>query len=248
MQKTKVVAIIDAFSTGKYLASELERHELASIHIQSRVDITDIFGATDSSGFSATVSFDGNMQWLLDCLKEFEVVSVSAGTDGVTFCNNAPEIQLAAEKIIGKTNRLGFENNQILAQTFLFGKAYVVNTVSYAGRHLVTDICCCHKKPVKGAGFVHDCEELLPAEGPIQQELKRYVFAALDALQVEHGPGHFEIMMTPDGPRIVEMDAKIQGGVNPYAQKFCLGKTQLEMTALMIADPDRFLKITDLDY
>jgi biotin carboxylase len=53
----------------------------------------------------------------------------SAASDGVTICESIDEVKTAIEKILNQENRLGIKNEEILAQEFLNGTQYFVNTV-----------------------------------------------------------------------------------------------------------------------
>lgn len=136
----------------------------------------------------------------------------------------------------------------MLVQSFLEGQEYVVNTVSHNSKHHLTDIRLCHKMHVSGAGFVAGAEELLSADESVSQALKAYAFKALDLLKIVHGPGHFEIMLTEEGPKIIEMGARIQGGINPEANAVCLSLQQLDKTIDAYLAPSRFLSYHENDY
>lgn len=58
---------------------------------------------------------------------------------------------------------------------------------------------------------------LLPSclTAPVQQEVVDTAGAALRALRFAHGVAHTEVMLTADGPRIIEVNARI-GGALPY--------------------------------
>lgn len=60
----------------------------------------------------------------------------SAGGEGVKVCYNLAEIKAAYHDIMStKINMLGFENIAVILQYYIQGHEYVVNTVSYAGKH-----------------------------------------------------------------------------------------------------------------
>ena len=46
----------------------------------------------------------------------------------------------------------------------------------------------------------------MPAAGEAARALASYAVAALDALGWQWGPGHIELMLTPRGPRLVEVN------------------------------------------
>jgi biotin carboxylase len=58
---------------------------------------------------------------------------------------------------------------------------------------------------------------LLPSclSDPQQEQVRELAGAALRALGFEHGVAHTEIMLTADGPRIIEVNARV-GGALPY--------------------------------
>lgn len=188
---------------------------------------------------------DDLISWYQENFQSGEMVVVkpinSAGTDHVTFCSSSEQLKMAAENILGQVNKLGLLNQFVLVQSFLDGQEYVVNTVSLNGQHHLTDIWQCHKQRVEGAGFVPGCEVLLTSDGDIQKQLRDYAFKALDALQFLQGPAHFEIMLTSNGPAIIEVGARIQGGVNPDVHMTCMGTSQLVKSVDSYLNPEAFL-------
>ena len=47
---------------------------------------------------------------------------------------------------------------------------------------------------------------------PEAKILISYTRRVLDAMEIRHGPSHAEIMMTADGPCLVEMNCRAHGG------------------------------------
>lgn len=318
----KVVVIVDAYSTGKYLPDEILQRGYSWVHIISRSNLpTFTTSGVVHDTFLAEIHYKGQLSHLLEQLKKYAVVAVmagtesavelteelakalkvpgndpatsylrrnkfymvdavnkaglntaqqfhsnniedlvrwyqenfemgetvvvkplnSAGTDHVTFCSSVEQLRAAAHAILGKINKIGLLNEFVLVQSFLEGQEYVVNTVTVNGKHHLTDIWRCHKQRVPGAGFVPGCEVLLPYEGEIQQQLREYAFKALDALGFVHGPGHFEIMFTAKGPAIIEVGARVQGGVNPAVHFECMGTSQMIKAVDSYLNPESFL-------
>eukprot|EP01036_Dinobryon_divergens_P033072 gene33072-42783_t len=78
--------------------------------------------------------------------------------------------------------------------------------------------------------------------GEREQKLIAYAKQVVEALHIIHGPSHMEVMMTPDGPCLVEVGSRCHGGEAswfPVASE-CLGYTQLEATLACYIRPDRF--------
>ncbi len=164
----------------------------------------------------------------------------SAGTNGVYVCQNPVEVEIAFNQIYKKVNNMGLINNEVLVQSFLKGKEYIINSVSFAGKHYISDIWYGRKKYISGHGFIYDREELLPYSGNTQDQLVSYVKTVLDALSIKYGPSHSEVMMTENGPVLIESGARIGGGVNPAVSDECLGHNQIELTVLAYTNPPLF--------
>lgn len=147
----------------------------------------------------------------------------SAGTDSVFLCSSAQELQAAFNYILHKVNVLGLLNEAVLLQEFIRGTEYIIDTVSADGKHYVTDFVKYHKKKANDRNFIYDCEELLPPQGPLQDQLEQYVFRILTALGVRVGAVHTEVIVTERGPVFVEMGARLNGGYAPILISECTG-------------------------
>ncbi|MGW7276372.1 ATP-grasp domain-containing protein [Streptomyces sp. NPDC054864] len=163
----------------------------------------------------------------------------SAGSDGVAFCSTPAEVEQAFAAIHGTTNQLGGFNEQVMAQERLIGEQYFVNTVSRAGRHYVAEVWKDVRVPV-GDNQVYDREELQPGQGEPQAAIVAYVERVLDALGITHGPAHTEIMLTAQGPVLIESGARLQGAVTPAPHAAATGTSQVALTVDACTDPDTF--------
>ncbi|WP_036529471.1 ATP-grasp domain-containing protein [Nocardia sp. CNY236] len=185
------------------------------------------------------------------CLDAFPVVVKplnSCGADSVFVCSTPGEVVEGAARILGHVNQIGLRNKDVLVQEFIFGTEYIVNTVSRDGRTFVCDIWRCHKERVKGASYISCVEELLPRNGDIQDALSEYAIGVLDALQILHGPAHFEIMMTRSGPVLIEVGSRLQGATNPASIREALGTDQLALTLQAYLEPESFRCRIDQPY
>ena len=169
----------------------------------------------------------------------------SAGSDSVCFCLDAEEVRVAVGAIVGHTSRLGIRNVHALVQERLVGQQYIVNLVSRHGTHHVTEIWRDDRIQVQGAGLVYDREVLLPAQGALQAELGAYACSVLDALDVHHGPSHMEVMHTPSGPCLIEVGARVQGGIDCDAVEQATGESHVSLTTLLHADDAAFANAVD---
>ncbi len=184
------------------------------------------FRCNDADGIVEWVNNSPNMRWpvVIKPLNSF-------ATDGLSFCNDVIEIKEAVKRQLGKRNIIGnITNTEMLAQEYIHGIEYVVNTVSWNGVHAVTDMWKYRKRPVNGAGAVYDWQELIEIYGDIQDEIKNYIFNSLDAIGLKYGPGHSEVMYTEKGPILIEIGARAQGGIDPKVLTECTGTNQIEIT------------------
>ncbi len=155
----------------------------------------------------------------------------SAGSDDVFLCSSYEEAETAFTRIYGKINGLGLVNESALAQEFLAGKEFVVDKVSVGGVHKTVAIWEYDKRPVNGASFVYFGMRLRPSHTEKAKTLMAYADQCLDALGILEGPSHMEVMWCSDGPCLVEVGARCQGGEGTWlpVAKECVGYTQVEL-------------------
>jgi biotin carboxylase len=164
----------------------------------------------------------------------------SAGSDGVAFCDGVDDVARAFRAVIGRENALTGRNDAVVAQEYLYGAEYYVNTVSRDGRAQVCDIWRTTHVTAHGVLDLLDSTHLMPRSGSVQDELAAYTLRALDALGIRHGPVHAEVKLTPDGPRLVELGARLCGADLPHFARAVLGESQLDWTVAAVVDPAGF--------
>jgi biotin carboxylase len=164
----------------------------------------------------------------------------SAGTDNVWACSSPEQVRAAHEKIITTNDRHGLANAVVLAQEFLVGDEYFVNTVSRDGRHHTVEIWRYYKRQIPGGKIIYDYDEPLSPDDADAKQLEFYAHQVLDALEIRNGAAHTEIMLTGRGPVLVETAARLGGGQVLDINKRCFGVNQVELLALSIANPEEF--------
>ncbi|MEY9944925.1 ATP-grasp domain-containing protein [Kitasatospora sp. GAS1066B] len=165
----------------------------------------------------------------------------SAGNDGVMFCDTPTESVAAYRAVKDRTNIFANRNEGVVAQEYLVGAEYVVNTVSRDGRHRATDLWKYTKLSANGVRDRISGALLVPSASRAREQLVPYAFAVLDALGVRHGPAHLEVMLTPDGPCLVEVGVRLCGADTAYYAQVAAGESQIEWTVDAYTDPARFL-------
>jgi biotin carboxylase len=172
----------------------------------------------------------------------------SAGSDGVKLCHTFEEAKDHFHTVMGRDASDGGANCGVLAQEFLRGKEYVVDHSSRDGVHKTMMVWVYDKRPANGASFVYYGCIPVDSESPEAKILIPYVRGVLDAIGVKHGASHGEVMMTPDGPCLVEMNCRTNGGDGiwrPLVRALTGGYTQVEATADAFLDKERFLQYPD---
>jgi biotin carboxylase len=172
----------------------------------------------------------------------------SAANDGVFWCDTPQDSIEAYRVLAGRENIFSEPGDGVVAQEYLVGAEYLLNTVSRDGHHHVCDIWKTHRISANGKRDLAVAVQLLPRRGEIQETLVEYGCQLLDALGIAHGPAHVEIKMTPQGPCVVEVGARISGLDLPGYTQDATGESQLSWTVDAFTDPERFLERHQEDY
>lgn len=167
----------------------------------------------------------------------------SKGSEGIQLCQNIKELRQAFQRIIHIRNNLGRINHNCIVQEFMQGTEYVVDSVSYNGKHKITGIWEYHKL---GPEFISIATfhslQLLPFEGTIQTQLRQYTYQLLDALGIRYGAAHTELMLENGDVKLMEIGARLHGGTPAVKiSTNCTGKSQVELCVLAYLNPKEFL-------
>lgn len=165
--------------------------------------------------------------------------ALGAYSDGVGICESKAEIAAIFERNIGRLNVVGETKDEYVIQEYLEGRHFVVNTVSVAGRHFVTDIW--HEvNHHRRTQIIDEYADSVRRDAPEFPVLSAYVHDVLDALQIHNGPAHTEVMLTADGPRLIETGARLAGGIDYSVVEECNGYSQVSVLADSVVAPHLF--------
>jgi hypothetical protein len=164
----------------------------------------------------------------------------SAAGDHVYICRTPDEVRAAAKSVLDSDTIYCEANREALVQSFLAGTEYVVDMVSYDGRRYVCGVWEYQRRMLPSGRNIYDRDRLLAADEDPAPALISYVDEALDVLGVRYGPSHAEVMMTPQGPALVEVGARIAGNMHPGFHDRCAGGNQATLTALAYLRPGDF--------
>ncbi len=140
--------------------------------------------------------------------------AMGVGSIGVRRVNAASEIGPASVPIGG-----------VLAETFISGTQYSVETFSYCGVHQVI----CVNREINTCGCLHDwfinIGHMLPVflDGDTDRAIRRRVFDALDAIGVFHGPAHTEVVLRDGRVSIIEINTRPAGSPIPAMIQWATG-------------------------
>ena len=172
----------------------------------------------------------------------------SAGSDGVKLCHNFNEAKEHFNVLMKSQMVNGGEVPAVLCQEFLKGKEYVVDHVSRDGIHKTTMVWVYDKRPANGSAFVYFGCHPVASDSQEARILIPYVRKVLDALGLKNGPSHGEVIMTADGPCLVEMNCRARGGDGNWrslAVALTGGYSQVDGTADCYLDQQQFKWLPD---
>jgi len=154
--------------------------------------------------------------------------SKSAGTDDVTRILNGKGWQTIFNNMVGTTNKLGLVNDDLIVQEYITGTEYVIDTFSFNGNHSICDICEYRKRQNGDFIAIYDSMKWLSPHFEHYDVLIDYTKKVLDAVGLKYGTAHIEVMLTKNGPKLIEIGARPHGGGHPIFCRLATGDSQLD--------------------
>lgn len=146
----------------------------------------------------------------LDVTKLFEkdfIVkpSDSSGSKGVLLCNNDSNL----EEIYNSAKKYSISGN-ILLEEFMEGPEVSVETLTFAGKTKVIAITDKYKSQLP---YFVEMGHSIPSQLDMETKLKieKLAIQAVNSIGINVGPAHTEIIVTNEGPKIVEIGARLGG-------------------------------------
>jgi len=172
----------------------------------------------------------------------------SAGSDGVKLCRTRDEVEAHFKLLMESQRKVGSQGAAVLVQEYLQGKEYVIDHVSRDGIHKTMMVWVYDKRPTNGAEFVYYGMIPVESDSEIARTLIAYTRKVLDALKFVNGPSHGEVMMTEDGPCLVEMNCRCAGcdGAMAPIQDALNGYSQVRVTLDAFLDEAAFSRVPDI--
>ncbi len=132
----------------------------------------------------------------------------SAATVGLKVCSSV-EDAVEHYRIMkrSKTYR-GELDADVLIQEYIGGTEYIVDTLSCDGRHMLTDVWVYSKIRSEDGTLAYDYCKLIKDLEPGHNEMIKYAYAVLDAVEMKWGLCHTEIKVDSKGPVLIETNAR----------------------------------------
>jgi hypothetical protein len=154
----------------------------------------------------------------------------SAGTDDVHLVSPGSDWRSLVSALTGRVNLAGRVTDAVVVQEYARGVEYLVDSYSVDGRHGLVDVCRYTKYGRAGRIGIYDRVDFLPPDDPVVHTLWDYVSKVLDAVGIRNGCGHAEVMLTADGPRLIEIGARPAGGGHQLICELATGDNQIART------------------
>jgi len=155
--------------------------------------------------------------------------AVGAGSIGIHRIDNAEDLA-AALRTAGVTGE--WTGGGVLVERLHVGPQVSVEAFSDAGEHQIVCVTQKYSDPRSHVELGH----VLPAALPADQlaAIEEYVPAVLSALRIDFGPTHTELVLTADGPRIIETHTRVAGDLIPNLVLDALGVDLAEYTVRQV--------------
>ena len=149
-----------------------------------------------------------------------------SGSRGIFKCNNINEVEDAVKKAC----ELSFEKEAIVEE-YIEGQEYSCECISQNGKHYFLALT---KKYTTGSPHFIETGHIEPSDidKEKEEEIKKEIFKALDALEVENSASHSEFKIDKDGNiKIIEIGARMGGDcIGSHLVQISTGYDFLKMT------------------
>ncbi|WP_298623968.1 ATP-grasp domain-containing protein [uncultured Legionella sp.] len=164
---------------------------------------------------------------------------ISAGSDKVFHIAAKADWKEAFRRVLTEPSKTtGNSSKTVVVQEQVMGTEYAVGTVSAHGVHYLTHLIKYNKCSTNNRKTVYDYVEFIAYNEEEHRELFSYTQKALDALGVRWGAAHNEIMLTKEGPLLIEMGARMCGGPVVRFAREATGSSQADKLVELYADGD----------
>ncbi|TAK71829.1 MAG: ATP-grasp domain-containing protein [Gammaproteobacteria bacterium] len=192
-----------------------------------------------------TSKIDDIFPWMKEAKVSWPVVVKplkSGSGEGFSLCQDFEAVQEAFSRLLSSHDLFNQKNYMLLIQEYIVGIEYVVNTVSSKGKHIVSEYCVYDKIINEEGNSLYKSTRFLSRNFQYNSLLNKYVFSVLDALEINYGPAHVEVMIDEYGPVLVEIGARPAGSnMDRFLLHDSYGHSQVDLSVLVYAAPEKFV-------
>lgn len=164
---------------------------------------------------------------------------MSAGSDKVFHIPVKGDWKKAFNRVLTEPSQTtGKISETVVVQEQAIGTEYAVGTVSANGKHYLAHLIKYNKTASSDRKTVFDHVKFVPFNKNDHGELFDYTQKALDALGIRWGAAHTEIMLTKQGPRLIESGARMCGGPVVRFAREATGSSQADKLVEIYVDGD----------
>jgi len=154
----------------------------------------------------------------------------SAATDNVHIVAPGEDWRPFFDQIYGHVNEFAVRNDAVLVQEFASGPEFLVDSYSVDGRHGLVDVCRYTKVQRGDRIGIYDLVDFIEPDHQQTAAIWPYVQQVLDAVGIRNGCAHTEVILTEDGPRLLEVGARPAGGGHQMISKLATGDNHILRT------------------
>ena len=162
----------------------------------------------------------------------------STGSDKVFHIQVKGDWKKAFNRILTEALISGKRSETVVIQDQAIGTEFAVGTVSAHGKHCLAHLIKYNKTSAGERKTVFDHVEFVPYDEKALSGLFEYTQKALDALGIRWGAAHNEIMLTKNGPRLIESSARMIGGPVVGFAREASGSSQADKLVEIYVDGD----------
>ena len=171
---------------------------------------------------------------------------ISAGSDKVFHIDEKGDWKKAFNRVLAEPSKItGNPNETAVVQEQAIGPEFAVGTVSANGKHYLAHLIKYNKTTVGERKTVFDHVEFIPYSKEKCKDLLDYTYHALDALGIRWGAAHTEIILTSNGPRLIESGARMCGGPTVGFAREASGSSQADKLVEAYIEDDVLTKNYD---
>jgi biotin carboxylase len=154
----------------------------------------------------------------------------SAATDNVHIVDEGRRWRPLFDQIHGLVNEFGIRNDAVLVQEYAEGPEFLIDSYSVDGAHGLVDVCRYTKVRRGDRVGIYDLVDFIEPDHPDTLAVWPYAQRVLDAVGVRNGCCHTEVILTADGPRLLEVGARPAGGGHQMISKLATGDNHILRT------------------